>query len=145
MSILEGQSLLDQDDSYGNYRPTFLVKNHKVTGRTPQIVQLQRQASVDTGKALLGPIQPDLSNEKVTQRRMFLDNANNKLVNHIAHQSEVKMQYASDGSPLPRRPDQEHFFRKALDHYTHDSIPEGVINDVAHYKQKVTMEGNRDR
>ena len=56
MSIMEGQSILDQDDSYGNYRPTFLVKNHKVTGRTPQIIQLQRQASVDTGKALLGPI-----------------------------------------------------------------------------------------
>lgn len=32
--------MIDQDDSYGNYRPTFLVKNHKVIGRTEEIMKL---------------------------------------------------------------------------------------------------------
>jgi len=39
--------MVDQDDSYGNYRPAFLIKKHKVTGRTEEIMKLQRMASLD--------------------------------------------------------------------------------------------------
>jgi hypothetical protein len=49
-------SVIDQDDSYGNYRPGFLVKKTKVTGRTNEILRLQRMASMDKSKAILGPI-----------------------------------------------------------------------------------------
>jgi hypothetical protein len=33
-SRFEEKSKIDQDDSYGNYKPIFLVKNRKVTGKT---------------------------------------------------------------------------------------------------------------
>lgn len=39
-SKFEEKSFIDQDDSYGNYRPSFEVKNHKVTGRTEDIMKL---------------------------------------------------------------------------------------------------------
>ena len=58
----EENSNIDQDDAYGNYRPMFLTKNTKVTGRTHEIMKLQRMASLDQRKSLLGPVQPDLSN-----------------------------------------------------------------------------------
>ena len=60
---------------------------------------------------------------------MYLDNANNALINHISHNSEFKMKYNADGSPMPKEVPDETYFRKAVDHYTHDAIPEGVIND----------------
>lgn len=31
---------LDQDDSYGNYKPKFQTKNYKVTGRTREVMKL---------------------------------------------------------------------------------------------------------
>lgn len=60
-SKFEEKSLLDQDDSYGNYKPIFQTKNYKVTGRTREVMKLQRIASLDHQRALLAPIQPDLS------------------------------------------------------------------------------------
>lgn len=60
-SKFEEKSLLDQDDSYGNYKPKFQTKNYKVTGRTGEVMKLQRIASLDHQRALLAPIQPDLS------------------------------------------------------------------------------------
>jgi hypothetical protein len=63
--------VVDQDDSYGNYRPGFRVKNNKVTGRTSEILKLQRMASLDHGKAILGPIQPDLTGEKPQNKKMY--------------------------------------------------------------------------
>lgn len=39
-SKFEDNSMIDQDDSYGNYRPAFLIKKHKVTGRTDEIMKL---------------------------------------------------------------------------------------------------------
>jgi|TARA_B110000285_G_C15123693_1_gene618829 hypothetical protein len=36
----EDSSNIDQDDSYGNYRPAFLIKKHKVAGRTEEIMKL---------------------------------------------------------------------------------------------------------
>ena len=60
-SKFEEKSLLDQDDSYGNYKPKFQTKNYKVTGRTREVMKLQRIASLDHQRALLAPIQPDLS------------------------------------------------------------------------------------
>ena len=61
ISQFEEQSNIDQDDSYGNYRPQFLIKKHKVAGRTDEIMKLQRLASTDKAKAILGPVQPDLT------------------------------------------------------------------------------------
>ena len=55
---------LDQDDAYGNYRPKFQTKNKKVTGRTKEVMKLQRMASTDQQRALLGPVQPDLTAQK---------------------------------------------------------------------------------
>lgn len=40
LSKFEEKSFIDQDDSYGNYKPSFQVKNHKVTGRTEEIMKL---------------------------------------------------------------------------------------------------------
>jgi hypothetical protein len=39
-SRFQEDSIVDQDDSYGNYRPGFLVKKTKVTGRTREILKL---------------------------------------------------------------------------------------------------------
>ena len=39
-SRFEDSSMIDQDDSYGNYRPAFLIKKHKVSGRTEEIMKL---------------------------------------------------------------------------------------------------------
>lgn len=73
-SRFEDNSQIDQDDSYGSYRPAFLVKKHKVLGRTEDIMKLQRMASMDKVNALLGPIQPDLSGKKPENKRMYADN-----------------------------------------------------------------------
>lgn len=32
-SRFEERSKIDQDDSYGNYKPIFMTKNRKVTGK----------------------------------------------------------------------------------------------------------------
>ena len=93
-------------------------------------------ASQDKPKALLGPIQPDLSGMKPEGKRLFLDNDNFKSVNHIKHsQPEV----AADGSPLP--PD-EHYFRKALENYTHDAETDKVT-DPQQMRLKILMEGSK--
>lgn len=63
-SKFDEKSFLDQDDAYGNYRPKFQTKNKKVTGRTKEVMKLQRMASTDQQRALLGPIQPDLTAQK---------------------------------------------------------------------------------
>lgn len=55
-SKFDEKSVLDQDDSYGNYRPKFQTKNKKVTGRTKEVMKLQRMASTDQQRALLGPV-----------------------------------------------------------------------------------------
>ena len=89
-SKFEESSMIDQDDSYGNYRPAFLIKKHKVTGRTEEIMKLQRMQSLDQVHALLGPVQPDLSGEKPQHRRMYMESDTNKLVNHIAHSIKDK-------------------------------------------------------
>lgn len=65
-SKFDEKSLLDQDDSYGNYKPKFQTKNYKVTGRTREVMKLQRIASLDHHRALLAPIQPDLSRQKTS-------------------------------------------------------------------------------
>lgn len=54
----------------------FMVKKHRVVGRTQEIMKLQRIASMDRNKALLGPVQPDLSKERVSKKRMFEDKHN---------------------------------------------------------------------
>jgi len=135
-SRFEESSVLDQDDSYGNYRPKFEVKNHKVTGRSYDIMQLQRIASQDRPKALLGPIQPDLSGMKPEGKRLFVDNANNKSVNHIKHSMP---EFQADGSPLPA---EEHYFRKALDNFTHDGETDKVT-DPQLMRLKILMEGSK--
>ena len=55
-SKFEERSCLDQDDSYGNYKPKFQTKSYKVTGRTREVMKLQRMASLDHSHALLGPV-----------------------------------------------------------------------------------------
>ena len=87
-------SIIDQDDSYGNYRPKFQVKNTKVTGRTSEILKLQRMASLDHGKAILGPIQPDLTGEK------------NKVKRQFPHQDSGNFKFEKE---------QDQFFRKAVE------------------------------
>ena len=56
LSKFDEKSMLDQDDSYGNYRPKFQTKNYKVTGGTSEVMKMQRLASTDKPRALLGPI-----------------------------------------------------------------------------------------
>lgn len=106
-SKFEEKSLLDQDDAYGNYKPKFQTKNYKVTGGTREVIKLQRIASLDQRRALLAPIQPDLTKQKVSKKRIF-KNANQVSENHFEHFSQED--YSEDGSPLPRP---SHFFRKA--------------------------------
>lgn len=131
----EESSTIDQDDSYGNYRPAFLIKKHKVTGRTEEIMKLQRMQSLDKHHSLLGPVQPDLTGEKPQHRRMFLDSDTNKQVNHISHDVPDGKSFRTDGSPIP------HYFRKALDEYTHDlESPDNKISDPSAARQQVAMD-----
>ena len=83
-------------------------------------MQLQRMANQDKNKALLGPIQPDLSGMKPEGKRLFLQNENFKSVNHIKHNNP---EFHADGSPMP---DDEPYFRKALEQYTHDAETDKV-------------------
>jgi len=103
LSKFEDSSNIDQDDSYGNYRPAFLIKKHKVSGRTEEIMKLQRMASLDNSNAMLKPLHPDLSHEQPRNRRMYPDSDIYKKIDHIGH-DEVH----ADGSPC-------HFYRKAQD------------------------------
>lgn len=58
---------------------------------------------------------------------MYLDSDTNKLVNHIAHNVKDKQSFRGDGSPVPNT---QHYFRKALDEYTHDlESPDNKISD----------------
>ena len=41
-SKFEENSVFDQDDAYGNYKPPFEVTKKKVTGRSKEIMKLQR-------------------------------------------------------------------------------------------------------
>jgi len=116
-SRFEENSNVDQDDAYGNYRPQFLVKKHKVTGRTEEIMKLQRIASLDHNRGLLAPVQPDLTAQKVSQKKIFNDKSNVQTHNHIEHPVEEKQKTLPDGSPLPK---QDHYFRKAVEGFTHD-------------------------
>ena len=99
-------------------------------------MQLQRIASQDKPKALLGPIQPDLSGMKPEGKRLFLEHENFKSVNHIKH---TQPEFHADGSPMP--PD-EHYFRKALENYTHDAQTEKVT-DPQQMRLKILMEGSK--
>ena len=98
-------------------------------------MKLQRLASLDKRKALLGPIQPDLTAQKQSQKKNFTDKSNVHTHNHIEHKHDYKP--SKDGSPLPR---EDHFFRKAVDHFTHDYSPEGVITDPEHIRIKKQLE-----
>ena len=40
LSVFEEKSRIDQDDSYGNYKPKYLTKKFKVTGKAGDIMQL---------------------------------------------------------------------------------------------------------
>ena len=58
---------------------------------------------------------------------MFLDSDTNRLVNHIAHNITEKQELRRDGSPVPSA---QHYFRKALEEYTHDfDSPDNKISD----------------
>ncbi len=48
-----------------------MIKNLRVTGKNDEIMKLQRTASLDQRRPLLGPIQPDLTGEKVTKKKIF--------------------------------------------------------------------------
>ena len=133
----EDSSNIDQDDSYGNYRPAFLIKKHKVAGRTEEIMKLQRMASLDRDRALLAPVQPDLSGEKAQNRRMYADGDAYQLRDHITHPVLDKQGFKTDGSPQPRP---EHFFRKAKDMYLHHGSPDGKVTDGSAARIKIQME-----
>jgi hypothetical protein len=133
----EDSSNIDQDDSYGNYRPAFLIKKHKVAGRTEEIMKLQRMASLDRDRALLAPVQPDLSGEKPVNRRMYRETDAYKLHDHITHPIQDKPRDLSDGSPGLHP---EHFFRKAKDMYLHNESPDGKVTDASAARIKISME-----
>lgn len=108
-----------------------------MTGKNDMVMKLQRQASLDAEKALLGPIQPDLTNERVTQKKGFPEQRAKNAGNYIQHVEDTKVYLAEDGSPLPK---QKHFFRKAVDHYLHDDAPQGHFIDPQQYIDKVVRE-----
>jgi len=99
-------------------------------------MQLQRIASSDAPKALLGPIQPDLSGLKPEGKRLYTDNPNNKSANHIKHAMPA---FQANGSPMPN---EEHYFRKALDNFTHDGETDKVT-DPQLMRLKILMEGSK--
>ena len=74
---------------------------------------------MDHGKAILGPIQPDLTGEKVLTKKMYP---------HI------------DSGNFKAEKETDQFFRKAVDSFTHDQLPEGKVNDPKHYKLSIPME-----
>jgi Ca2+-binding EF-hand superfamily protein len=78
-------------------------------------------ASLDRVNALLGPVQPDLSREKKGGKKMFEDCK--------ARKATVEMSHSDNKKP-------ERFFRKALDHYTHDESPIGKITDPLCLKEQ---------
>jgi len=133
----EDSSNIDQDHSYGNYRPAFLIKKHKVAGRTEEIMKLQRMASLDRDRALLAPVQPDLSGEKAQNRRMYAETDAYRLHDHITHPILDKLGKMTDGSPSPQP---EHFFRKAKDMYMHNESPDGKVTDASAARLKISME-----
>ena len=66
---------------------------------------------------------------------MYLDSDTNKQVNHISHDVQDIKQFKTDGSPIP------HYFRKALDEYTHDlDSPDNKISDPSAARQQVAMD-----
>lgn len=133
----EDSSNIDQDDSYGNYRPAFLIKKHKVAGRTDEIMKLQRMASLDRDRALLAPVQPDLSGEKPVNRKMFTETDAYQLHDHITHPILDKPGLMQDGSPAQHP---AHFFRKAKDMYLHSGSPDGKTTDASAARIKISME-----
>ena len=100
-------------------------------------MKLQRQASMDAEKALLGPIQPDLSGERVSMKKGFPEQRAKNSGNYITHLEDTKVVLAADGSPLPK---EKHFFRKAVDHYLHGDAPQGHFIDPQEYREKVVLE-----
>jgi len=133
----EDSSNIDQDDSYGNYRPAFLIKKHKVAGRTEEIMKLQRMASLDRDRALLAPVQPDLSGEKPVNRKQYKEADAYRLHDHITHPILDKLGAMQDGSPCQQP---EHFFRKAKDMYLHHDSPDGKVTDASAARLKISME-----
>ena len=83
-------------------------------------MKLQRMASQDADRALLGPIQPDLTAERVSKKKGFPDERAKCGGNHAIHIEDTKTYYAKDGSPLPK---QEHYYRKANDQFLHGDAP----------------------
>ena len=128
---LEDFNSLDQDDAYGSHRPKFATKNNRVTGRTDEVVKLQRLAALDQERAFLGPLQPDLSGERVSQKRIF-ETAGKEPSRLLEH-----AEYADDGTPLPKAPQ---FFRRAEDCFQHDSPAAAKITDLNDYKIKLRAE-----
>lgn len=124
---LEDFGSLDQDDAYGSHRPKFATKNNRVTGGTDEVVKLQRLAALDQERAFLGPLQPDLTGERVSQKRIF-ETAGKEPSRLLEH-----AEYADDGSPLPKAPQ---FFRRAEDCFQHDS-PAAKITDLNDYRSKL--------
>ena len=95
-------------------------------------MKLQRMASLDHNRGLLKQVQPDLSGEKVTHRKMFVENGLYKKHNHLEHKV-----FDQSGSPVQH----DQYFRKAVDQFVHDSPHKGMrTNDVNEYKANVMME-----
>lgn len=101
-----------------------MVKNRKVTGKTQnnQILHLQRILSLEKNKPFLGPIQPDLSNEKVSKKRIFPGQSNVATFNPLDQDQTVEL--GIDGKP------KDHYFRKAIDNFQHDNIHSSVHDPV---------------
>lgn len=94
-------------------------------------------ASLDRDRALLAPVQPDLSGEKPVNRRMFKETDAYRLHDHISHPILDKPRLMTDGSPSPQP---EHFFRKAKDMYMHNDSPDGKVTDASAARLKISME-----
>lgn len=93
---------------------------------------MQRVAAT-SDKPFLGPIQPDLTGEKVTRKKggygaQYTNHQGEN--NHLNHIEDTKENFAKDGSPLPK---QQHYFRKSTDHYLHDNVPIGHYVDPNDY------------
>lgn len=60
--------------------------------------------------------------QKQTQKKMYPHTYTNHIGenNNLVHIEDTKERLAKDGSPLPK---EQHYFRKATDHFLHDAAP----------------------
>lgn len=104
-------SSVDQDDSYGNYKPAFLTKKRAVNGRSPQIMMLQRQASYDMDKAILKKFHDVIPDPPLGKRVNHEQSDSREIYNIVAPNLNERT------SSSPR------FYRKAEESYPHDMYP----------------------